>query len=126
MRTVAPITWAMPSHAAARPRPRAANSVAIGPVPLRTARGAGRVDLLDLPFDAGFLLRVWLPDDRVFEGAERALLFDDAGGEDVRVAMLPNVHKSHTSPRLPTPGRLAFWAGRGVNPPGRDDRVKGS
>ena len=71
---------------------------------MRTARGAGRVDLVDLAFDVDFLLRVWLPDDRVFEEAERALLFDDAGGEDVRVAMLPNVHKCHTSPRLPTPG----------------------
>jgi hypothetical protein len=64
--------------------------------------------VLDLAFDVDFLLRVWLPDDRVFEGAERAVLaFDDAGGEDVRVAMLPNVHKCHTSPRLPTPGRSA-------------------
>jgi hypothetical protein len=34
-------------------------------------------------------LRDWLPDDRVLEAAELlALLFDDAGGEDVRVAMV--------------------------------------
>jgi hypothetical protein len=87
---VAPTTWATASHAATRPRPRAANSVAIGPVPLRTALGAGRVDFFDLAFDDVDLLRDWLPDDRVFEEAERvdALLFDDAGGEDVRVAML--------------------------------------
>jgi hypothetical protein len=33
--------------------------------------------------------RVWLPDDRVLEGAELVpLLLRDAGGEDVRVAML--------------------------------------
>jgi hypothetical protein len=69
--------------------------------------------LLDRPFDAGFLLRFWLPDDRVFEGAAREVLaFDDAGGEDVRVAMLPNVHKRHTSPRLPTPRGVA-WLGAG-------------
>jgi len=35
------------------------------------------------------LLRDRLPDDRVFEELDReVLLFDDAGGEDVRVAML--------------------------------------
>jgi hypothetical protein len=35
------------------------------------------------------LLRDRLPDDRVFEEAERDVpLFDDAGGEDVRVAMV--------------------------------------
>ncbi len=53
-------------------------------------------------------LRVWLPDDRVFEEAARVvLLLDDAGGEDVRVAMLVNVHKCHTSPRAHTPVRAA-------------------
>lgn len=61
-----------------------------------------------------FLLRVWLPDDRVLEEAERALLFDDAGGEDVRVAMLPNVHSCHTSPRLPTPGHPPILPPRSV------------
>jgi hypothetical protein len=77
--------------------------------------------LVDLPFDED-LLRVWLPDDRVFEEVERALLFDDAGGEDVRVAMLPNVHKRHTSHRLPTPRaarRSASMSGPGTPPPVR-------
>jgi hypothetical protein len=55
---------------------------------LRTDRGAGRVDF-DRPFGADLLLRDRLPDDRVFEEAARdAPLFDDAGGEDVRVAMV--------------------------------------
>jgi len=80
---------------------------AIGPVPLRTARGAGRVDfLLDRPFDVDSVLRDWLPDGRVFEDAVvlvlPALLFDDAGGEDVRVAMLRNLHSRHSSHRHPT------------------------
>ncbi len=85
----------------------------MGPVPFRTARGEGRVDVfVERPFAAGFL-RDWLPDDRVedpdpFEPAPEGVdlevpLFRDAGGEDVRVAMLVNVHRSHTSPRLPTP-----------------------
>jgi hypothetical protein len=59
--------------------------------------------LLERPFAAGFL-RVWLPDDRVFE--DEALpprLFDDAGGEDVRVAMVRNLRDRHTSPTLHTP-----------------------
>ena len=77
----------MPSQAAAALRPRARKNVAMGPVPLRTARGAGRVDF-DRPFAAD-VERDRLPDDRVFEELERdVLLFDDAGGEDVRVAML--------------------------------------
>jgi hypothetical protein len=86
----------------------------MGPVPFRTARGEGRVDFfVERPFAAGFL-RDWLPDDRVedpdpFEPAPVGVdlevpLFRDAGGEDVRVAMLVKVHRSHTSPRLPTPG----------------------
>jgi hypothetical protein len=79
------MAWAMPSQTAATPRPRAPKNVAMGPVPLRTARGAGRVDF-DRPF--ADVLRDRLPDDRVFEELERVLLFDDAGGEDVRVAMV--------------------------------------
>jgi hypothetical protein len=106
LRTVAPIRCARLSHADPRPRPRAANSVATGPVPFRTALGAGRLDL-ERPFDDDFR-RVWLPDDRVFEEVERVvLLLDDAGGEDVRVAMLPNVHRCHTSPSVHTPGGRA-------------------
>jgi hypothetical protein len=57
---------------------------------LRTARGAGRVRFdADLPLDVDFLPLAWLPDGRVFEEDELLLLLlDDAGGEDVRVAML--------------------------------------
>ena len=80
----------------------------MGPVPLRTARGAGRddFDFVVLPLLVERVLRDWLPDDRVFEEAERedALLFDDAGGEDVRVAMVSRVGERHTSPTLHTPG----------------------
>ncbi len=85
----------------------------MGPVPLRTARGAGRLDFfVERPFAAGFL-RDWLPDDRVedpdpFEPALAAglevPLFRDAGGEDVRVAMVPKIHRSHTSPLPHTRG----------------------
>ncbi len=84
----------------------------MGPVPLRTARGAGRFDFaVDRPFGAG-LLRDWLPDDRAedpdaFEPARAAglevPLFRDAGGEDVRVAMVVNVHSGHTSHTVHTP-----------------------
>ena len=87
----------------------------MGPVPVRTARGAGRVDFfVERPLAAGFL-RDWLPDDRVedpdpFEPALVGVdlevpLFRDAGGEDVRVAMVVNVHSGHTSPTAHTPGR---------------------
>jgi len=72
-------------------------------VPLRTARGAGRVDF-DRPL-LEELLRDRLPDDRVFEELDReVLLLDDAGGEDVRVAMVASVGECHTSPMLHTPG----------------------
>jgi hypothetical protein len=59
---------------------------------LRTARGAGR-DRFDavLPLDVDFLPLAWLPDDRDRE-VEPPLfgvaLLRDAGGEDVRVAMV--------------------------------------
>ncbi len=54
LRTVAPRTWATPSQTAATPRPRASPSAAMGPVPLRTARGAGRFDFaVDRPFGCG-------------------------------------------------------------------------
>jgi hypothetical protein len=75
----------------------------MGPGPVRTARGAGRFErLVERPFDAGFL-RVWLPDDRVLEVLELLLLLDDAGGEDVRVAMVANLRDRHTRHRLHTP-----------------------
>jgi hypothetical protein len=86
-------------------------------VPFRTARGAGRVDFfVERPFAAGFL-RDWLPDDRAEDpdpfGPARVgvglevPLFRDAGGEDVRVAMLVNVHIGHTSHTAHTPSRRA-------------------
>jgi hypothetical protein len=43
--------------------------------------------LVERPFDEG-VLRAWLPDDRVLEAAADAVRFRDAGGEDVRVAMV--------------------------------------
>jgi len=48
--------------------------------------------------------RVWLPDDRVLE----PLLLRDAGGEDVRVAMLMRVSDRPTSLTPHTPG---VWPG---------------
>ena len=76
-------------------------------------------------FGAG-LPRDWLPDDRVedpdaFEPARAAglevSLFRDAGGEDVRVAMLGNLHRCHSSPRPHTPGRgTPTWAVHGTRP----------
>jgi hypothetical protein len=67
---------------------------------LRTARGAGRFVLEDERFDDEDFRRVWLPDDRVLE----PLLLRDAGGEDVRVAMLTRVGEGPTSLTLHTPG----------------------
>src|SRR5437867_7729361 len=42
LRAVAPSRWARPSQTAATPWPTAPNVRAIGPGPVRTARGAGR------------------------------------------------------------------------------------
>ncbi len=108
------------------PRKPAANTDAIGPVPLRTARGAGRIGrlLLDRPFDVGTLVRDRLPDDRVLEDAvlrallaPGALLFDDAGGEDVRLAMVA-IYTAVTPvtcfPRRGRPMGASARAGRGV------------
>jgi hypothetical protein len=56
---------------------------------VRTARGAGRLE--DFELRLGVLRRAWLPDDRDRELALvdfRALELRDAGGEDVRVAMI--------------------------------------
>lgn len=92
--------------------PAARKNFAIGPVPLRTARGEGRLDVLERPFEAGLLLRDRLPDDRVEDpedfAAERepdfeVPLFRDAGGEDVRVAMATNLRDRHRSHTLHTP-----------------------
>jgi hypothetical protein len=93
----------------------------MGPVPFRTARGAGRFDLAVVRPLAADFLRDWLPDDRVedpdpFEPAlvEAGLevpLFRDAGGEDVRVAMLRNLRDRHSSPTLHTPDRARDQSG---------------
>jgi hypothetical protein len=83
---------------------RAENSVAIGPGPLRTARGGLRFDFEERRRDD--LRRAWLPDDRVFEEAEpEPLLFRDAGGEDVRVAMVRRLCECPTRHTLHTPDR---------------------
>jgi hypothetical protein len=69
---------------------------------LRTARGAGRLDLVDRAFAVrravlfGAFLPDRLPDERVVD-------VRDAGGEDVRVAMVPNLRDRHTSHRHTTP-----------------------
>ena len=58
------------------------------------------MEAVDLPLAAGFLLRDWLPDDRLEDpeafAAEREPDFEvpllrDAGGEDVRVAMVTSL-----------------------------------
>ena len=117
-RMAAPTAWAMPSHTATTPRNSAWKPFATGPVPVRTARGAGRaagrrdeVRALEPAFEAGLVLperdeedffcgvfralRVVEPE--VFPLLVRALLraevdvlvLRDPGGEDVRVAMTP-------------------------------------
>ena len=72
---------------------------------MRTARGAGRVDLLDVAL-LEEVRRGWLPDDRDRELPEPLLDPEvrDAGGEDVRVAMSRRLRDRHTSHTLPTPG----------------------
>lgn len=80
---------------------------------MRTARGAGRFDFLER-LDDEDLRRVWVPDDRDrevpavpfdvlrdFTGA--LLVLRDAGGEDVRVAMVMSVGEGHTSLTRYTP-----------------------
>lgn len=73
------------------PANRAENNFAIGPGPLRTARGAGLLLLVLARVED--LFRVWLPVARVLdlaavEPVRFALLVRDAEGEDIRVAML--------------------------------------
>jgi hypothetical protein len=75
----------------------------MGPVPLRTARGAGRRDLVDRAFAvrrAVLFVGGFLPDRRP---DERVVDVRDAGGEDVRVAMVPNLRDRHISHRDTTP-----------------------
>src|SRR3954452_3415241 len=104
-------------------------SRATGPVPLRTARGAGREDRLErleradalrpLPFAllrAGAFPRAlepdFVPDLSDFDGSEER----DEGGADVRVAMLTNLRDRHTSHTLHTRGEPGDLGGR-LTPP---------
>jgi hypothetical protein len=74
---------------------------------VRTARGAGRLALLVLlVLRAGLRLLRVVPDDRDREPEpplEDVLLLRDAGGEDVRVAMIRNVRDIPTRPTCHTP-----------------------
>jgi hypothetical protein len=99
--------------------------MAIGPGPFRTARGAGLFALEDERVDDEGFRRVWLPDDRVLEGAVLVpLLFRDAGGEDVRVAMVRSLSEGHTSLRCYTPGLTLRR--RAFRPRGRPERDRKS
>ncbi len=96
-RTAPPTAWATPSQAETSTRVSALNSRNTGPGPLRTARGAGRPALPDFFLGAGLRLEV-VPVDRLREVEpplpelrEDVPLLRDAGGEDVRVAMLANL-----------------------------------
>src|SRR5262245_38239445 len=99
--------WATANQTAAMPRKTAAKKEAIGPRPVRTARGAGRrLRVGPLPragFRAGFrfLLDAVRLRFRVLlaRASEGVLLLREPGGEDVRVATPPtlgNRHSSHT------------------------------
>src|SRR4051812_15037979 len=115
-RTPPPTAWATPSQALPSTRASAVNTRAIGPGPLRTARGAGRrpVELprlrAALDFAAGLRPDLFpvdpereaeppFPDVRAEE-----LLLRDPGGEDVRVAMVANL------PRTPHPSLASHAA----------------
>src|SRR5690349_13094625 len=98
-----PMPPATPSQTAVIPWPRPAKVRETGPGPLRTARGAGRRFLL-APFFAGGLRLLWLPDgrDREVEAPfVLVLLLRDAGGEDVRVAMVAMYPPAPPAPRVP-------------------------
>lgn len=107
-RATAPTAWATPSQRDATACPSAPKVRATGPVPLRTARGAGRLDDRERRFvepraDAALPRAVRLDGrlelvlrDRVLEldfvpprEARERDVFElrDPGGEDVRVAM---------------------------------------
>ena len=80
----------------------------IGPGPLRTARGAGRFAFAEPFRGAGLRLLGDLPVDREREAdppRDEEDLLRDAGGEDVRVAMVPNLRDNHTCPTRHTPYR---------------------
>ena len=109
-RAPAPTAWATPSQTAEMARNRAWPNRAIGPGPLRTARGGGARRTGFLPADRPrFFVGFRALRDRVLEPLRDALLLREPGGEDVRVAMVTNVghsHTSHTHHRL----RVAFQA----------------
>jgi hypothetical protein len=109
----------MPSQVETTALPRAANSVATGPGPFRTARGAGRFVLDDERRDDEDFRRVWLPDDRDRElepPLPEVALLRDAGGEDVRVAMVMTLSHRHTSLMRYTPDAAPRRSGRGRHP----------
>ena len=61
--------------------------------------------------------RIRTPSSRLVAAGLEVPLFRDAGGEDVRVAMVRNLHRCHSSPRPHTPGRGApTWAVHGTRP----------
>jgi hypothetical protein len=95
--------WATASQMAATPRKTVSKNLAIGPLPVRTARGAGRRLRLAAPLlppprrAAGFRVGFFLLDAvllcfrvlraRVVEDrSEDPALLREPGGEDVRVA----------------------------------------
>ena len=89
--------WAIAIQPLATPRPSRPKVRATGPLPLRTARGAGRLfarelDVRERALEARVLARERVLRDRVLEPVfvplrEDVLLLRDPGGEDVRVAM---------------------------------------
>ncbi|GAB2981944.1 hypothetical protein GCM10027076_19760 [Nocardioides montaniterrae] len=100
-RTTVPTPCAMPSQIAARPRTSAVSAVAIGPGPLRTARGAGRfavererlllVVLRDrelLVLLRPFAVPAREDPDLLAVRDEAVVRLREPVGEDVRVAML--------------------------------------
>src|SRR4051794_8484519 len=99
-RATAPMPWATASHTAATPLKTASKKVAIGPRPVRTARGAGRRLRVALPraglrpgfrFLLDFLLEAVRLRLRVLRAraSEGVLLLRVPVGEDVRVATPP-------------------------------------
>jgi hypothetical protein len=111
----------MPSQTPETPWPSAAKVRETGPGPLRTARGAGRFERAVFfwagfwpDFWAGLRLLVLVPDDRDRElepPLRDVLLLRDAGGEDVRVAMLRNVRDFPTGPMRHTRRGARGFAG---------------
>src|SRR6478735_2482620 len=117
LRATAPRPWATASQTAATPRKSTPKVRAIGPGPLRTARGAGRLGagrraagwrplaaFLGAGLRFGLVLRVAVLVPVFFAGlrvvavrVEDVLLLRDPGGEDVRVAIVPTLRRGHSS-----------------------------